>query len=124
MNRKLILLMTSLSLTVALPFQTAVYASESATIVPVENRASLQAATGEYRSWKQGDSRWGSMHLGSSSDTMAESGCLVTAIAMLMVHTGCADESDSAQAYQRYREPGDRRRGGPGQYERERLLCV
>lgn len=93
MNRKLILLMTSLSLTVALPFQTAVYASESATIVPVENRASLQAATGEYRSWKQGDSRWGSMHLGSSSDTMAESGCLVTAIAMLMVHTGCADES-------------------------------
>ena len=52
MNRKLILLMTSLSLTVALPFQTAVYASESATIVPVENRASLQAATGEYRSWK------------------------------------------------------------------------
>ncbi len=92
MNKKLILFLTSLSLTVALPFQTAVFASEAA-IVPVENRASLKAATGEYRSWKQGDPRWGSMHLGSSSDTMAQSGCLVTAIATLMVHTGCADES-------------------------------
>lgn len=52
-----------------------------------------RAATGEFRSWKQYDSRWGSQRLGSSSDTMAESGCLVTAIAALMVRSGCADEN-------------------------------
>lgn len=94
MNKKLILFMTSLSLAVA---PMGVFASEyngpTASIEAVEERANLQAATGEYRSWKQYDSRWSGQRLGSSSDTMAGSGCLVTAIATLMVHSGCADEN-------------------------------
>lgn len=94
MNKKLILFMTSLSLAVA---PMSVFANEyngpTASIEAVEERANLQAATGEFRSWKQYDSRWGSQRLGSSSDTMAESGCLVTAIAALMVRSGCADEN-------------------------------
>lgn len=94
MNKKLILFMTSLSLAVA---PMGVFASEyngpTASIEAVAERANLQAATGEYRSWKQYDSRWSGQRLGSSSDTMAGSGCLVTAIATLMVHSGCADEN-------------------------------
>lgn len=94
MNKKLILFMTSLSLAVA---PMGVFASEyngpTASIEAVEERANLQAATGEYRSWKQYDSRWSSQRLGSSSDTMAASGCLITAIATLMVHSGCVDEN-------------------------------
>jgi hypothetical protein len=46
-----------------------------------------------YKSWKQGDSRWGSMRLGSSSYTMSNSGCAVTAVAMLMVHSGSVTDS-------------------------------
>ena len=94
MNKKLILFMTSLSLAAA---PMGVFASEyngpTVSIEAVEERATLQAATGEYRSWKQYDSRWGSQRLGSSSDTMAGYGCLITAIATLMVHSGCADEN-------------------------------
>ena len=94
MNKKFILFMTSLSLAVA---PMGVFASEysgpTATIEAVEGRANLQAATGEYRSWKQYDPRWASQRLGSSADTMSESGCLVVAIATLMVHSGCADEN-------------------------------
>lgn len=94
MNKKFILFMTSLSLAVA---PMGVFASEysgpTATIEAVEGRANLQAATGEYKSWKQYDPRWASQRLGSSADTMSESGCLVVAIAALMVHSGCADEN-------------------------------
>ena len=94
MNKKFILFMTSLSLAVT---PIGVFASEysgpTASIEAVEERANLQAATGEYRSWKQYDTRWSSMNLGSSRDTMAESGCLVVSIATLMVHSGCADEN-------------------------------
>lgn len=94
MNKKLILFMTSLSLAAA---PVGAYANEysgpTATIEAVEDRAVLTAATGEYRSWKQGDSRWRNILLAPSSDTMWESGCLVTAIATLMVHSGCADEN-------------------------------
>ena len=94
MNKKFILFMTSLSLAVA---PMSVFASEytgpAASVEAVEERANLQAATGEYRSWKQYDTRWASQRLGSSADTMSESGCLVVAIASLMVHSGCADEN-------------------------------
>ena len=94
MNKKLILFMTSLSLAVT---PIGVYASEytgpAASIEAVEDRAGLKAATGEYKSWKQYDSRWAGTVMAPGYDTMAESGCLVTAIATLMVHSGCADES-------------------------------
>lgn len=94
MNKRLILFMASFSLAAA---PISAYASEytgpTATIEAVEDRAALTAATGEYRTWKQGDSRWRNKYLSPSSDTMWESGCLVTAIATLMVHSGCADES-------------------------------
>lgn len=48
-------------------------------------------AADNYRLWRQWDSRWGSIYLGSSTDTMARSGCLVTAIAILAVHSGTKD---------------------------------
>ena len=93
MNKKLILFMTSLSLAVT---PMGVFASEynqpTATLAAVEERASLKAATGEYRSWKQYDSRWAGMYMSPGTDTLNESGCLVTSIAILMVHSGSADE--------------------------------
>lgn len=39
-----------------------------------------------YKSWKQSDSRWGSMTI--DGENMAGYGCLVTSMAMLMVHSG------------------------------------
>lgn len=93
MNKKLILFMTSLSLAVT---PMCVFASEynqpTATLAAVEERALLKAATGEYRSWKQYDSRWAGMYMSPGTDTLNESGCLVTSIAILMVHSGSADE--------------------------------
>ncbi len=50
-----------------------------------------EAAGTSYKNWVQSDASWGSIKLGSSSDTMASSGCLVTSIAMLMCHSGSAD---------------------------------
>lgn len=93
MNKRLILFMTSFALA-ATPMSAfaSEYTGPKATIEAVEGRAALQATTGEYTGWLQYDSRWGSMLMGGS-DTMAESGCLVTAIAMLMVHSGSADEN-------------------------------
>lgn len=93
MNKRLILFMTSFALA-ATPISAfaSEYTDAAATIEAVEGRASLKAATGEYTSWLQYDSRWGSMLMGGC-DTMSESGCLVTAIAMLMVHSGAADEN-------------------------------
>ena len=41
----------------------------------------------EYLSWLQSDSRWGSMHLGDTNDTMSKSGCAVTTCAKLIMHT-------------------------------------
>ncbi len=61
-------------------------------IEAIENRASLQAS-GEYRNWKQYDSQWGGMYLSLSYDTMSASGCIVTSIAMLMVHSMSTDEA-------------------------------
>ena len=94
MNKKLILFMMTLSLAAA-PIRA--FASEyngpEVSIEALENRAALQAATGEYRTWKQYDSRWKHLTLGNSYDDMNNSGCLVTAIATLMVHSGSADES-------------------------------
>lgn len=61
---------------------------------PGLNIISADAATGEYKSWKQGDSRWGSIHLGSSGDTLSRIGCAVTSVAILMVHSGSMSDED------------------------------
>lgn len=58
-------------------------------VTPIQANAASQA----YREWSQADPEWGSIHLGSSQYTMKSSGCLVTAIAMLICHTGSADAS-------------------------------
>lgn len=44
-------------------------------------------AAEDWRAWKQGDSRWGSIKLGDSS-TMSGAGCLVTSVAKIMVQSG------------------------------------
>ncbi len=53
----------------------------------------VSAATGEYLTWKQSDPRWGSVRLGGSCETIRQSGCAVTSIAMLLVKSGNFDES-------------------------------
>ncbi len=58
------------------------------------NINNVSATTGEYKSWKQGDSRWGSIYLGSSGQSLSRIGCAVTSVAILMVHSGSmSDES-------------------------------
>ena len=61
--------------------------------IPLSGTVTANAASSDYRSWAQWDSEWGSIHLGKSQYTMKSSGCLVTAIAMLICHTGSADAS-------------------------------
>lgn len=46
------------------------------------------SAAEDYHSWRQTDSRWGNITLGSSNQTMAKSGCLVTSIAIMAVYSG------------------------------------
>ena len=53
----------------------------------------VSASSGEYRTWKQSDSRWSGTCLGRSGETMSQSGCAVTSLAMLVVHAGYFDES-------------------------------
>ncbi len=50
-------------------------------------------AAGEYKTWKQGDPRWGNIALGAFCN-MADSGCKITSIAMLMVHAGVETETN------------------------------
>ena len=47
----------------------------------------------DYRKWAQGDSRWGSLKLGSSSYSVSSSGCLVTSVAKLIIQAGLKDSS-------------------------------
>jgi len=42
--------------------------------------------------WKQSDSRWASLHLGSSSYTMSGSGCAVTSCAMVAAYFGSSKD--------------------------------
>lgn len=51
-----------------------------------------------YKSWRQGDSRWGSMRLGGSGYTMSNSGCAATSLTMLMVHSGSVADSSFTPA--------------------------
>lgn len=50
-------------------------------------------ATGVYKTWKQYDSRWGSLPVGNGG-TMRSIGCLVTSLAMCAVHSGIRSEDD------------------------------
>lgn len=56
-------------------------------MLPAFNGMKSSAAE-NYRLWRQKDSRWASIQLGNSSETMASAGCLVTSIAILAVHSG------------------------------------
>lgn len=51
-------------------------------------------AAEDYRTWVQGDSRWGSIKLGGSSYTMKKSGCLVTASSKMIIQSGVKDVED------------------------------
>ncbi len=54
----------------------------------------IYAFSEDYKNWKQYGSSWSSMYLGTSSDTIAQSGCAVTAAAILMVHSGSVTNED------------------------------
>ena len=51
-------------------------------------------SSSEYKNWKQYGSSWSQLHLGSSSETVARSGCAVTSAAILMVQSGSVTDSD------------------------------
>ena len=52
-------------------------------------------AAESYRTWRQYDDRWGDIMLGSYSwSNVRGSGCLMTSLAMLAVHTGCKSEDN------------------------------
>lgn len=61
---------------------------------PAYGTAPLAANT-SYKSWAQGDPRWGSNTTSSSGTgySMASVGCLVTAIAKILVHSGQQDQT-------------------------------
>ena len=44
--------------------------------------------TGEFSAWKQGDSRWGSINLGTGGSTVRNAGCTVTSVAMQIARSG------------------------------------
>ncbi len=58
-------------------------------LIPV----STMKASDSYTSWKQNDSRWGSLTVGENG-TMAKWGCKITVIAMLMVKASVENISD------------------------------
>ena len=59
------------------------------TVIPMEAHA-----TEDYREWTQKDSRWADISLGNSQYTMEDSGCLIVAVAKVIVQCGLrsADE--------------------------------
>lgn len=55
----------------------------------------VSGATASYRTWLQSDSRWGSITFGDVGDTISKSGCAITSIAKLMVHSGAVTTDES-----------------------------
>ncbi len=49
------------------------------------------ASIPEWKTWSQGDSRWGRTRLGRSWSTVAGEGCLVTAMTKLLIQSGLKD---------------------------------
>lgn len=61
--------------------------------LPLFSVSSAESAwSTDYRSWSQSDPLWGSQKIGTK--TMASVGCLVTAVAKLMVHAGQRDPAE------------------------------
>lgn len=87
--KKLIMLL----LAITLAFNSAAYCYASEVFFDSSSVA-LAKSTEDYRSWSQSDSRWGSINLGKSSETMSSAGCLVTSIAKLVVQCGLRDSSE------------------------------
>ncbi len=56
---------------------------------------SVSGATAAYRTWLQSDSRWGSISFGNVGDTISKSGCAITSIAKLLVHSGAVTTDES-----------------------------
>ncbi len=52
------------------------------------------SAAGEYRTWLQSDSRWGSIAFGEQGDTVSKSGCAITSVAKLLVHSGAVADNE------------------------------
>ena len=50
-------------------------------------------ASEDYRAWAQGDSRWGSIIVGSSGKTVAKIGCTVTSVTKLIIQSGYRDSA-------------------------------
>ena len=50
--------------------------------------ASLPGSTGAFASWRQFDSKWGSIPLGNSDVSLKRAGCLVTSISMQIARSG------------------------------------
>ena len=48
----------------------------------------------DYRSWDQGDSRWGDIPIGIEGDTMESSGCLVTSVTKLIIQAGLKNQEE------------------------------
>ncbi len=61
------------------------------TVLAEEAAEPEQPAIPEWKTWAQGDSRWGRVRLGNSWSTVAGEGCLVTAMSKLMIQSGLQD---------------------------------
>ena len=57
-----------------------------------DDQISAFSITGEYKNWKQTDSRWANKRL-ANGGSMASIGCTVTSISINIVHKGMRDES-------------------------------
>ena len=68
-------------------------AAFSALMILLTMTAFNASASTAYKYWLQSDSRWGSMTLGANGETMSQVGCAVTSLAIIAVHSGCADDS-------------------------------
>lgn len=59
---------------------------------------SFAVSGNSYKSWKQYGESWSSITLGSSSESVAQSGCAVTSAAMLMVKSGSVTDEQFTPA--------------------------
>ena len=50
--------------------------------------SNFSGLAGEFSGWKQGDSRWSNINLGTSDAIMKDSGCTVTSVAMQIARSG------------------------------------
>lgn len=54
----------------------------------VDENEAQNAATEDYKSWRQGDKRWKDYVMSPGKDKIGSSGCLVTSLAVLMAYSG------------------------------------